>query len=96
MLEAAVEAARSRFRPILMTSFAFILGVVPLVLASGAGANAQKSIGIAVLTGMLGSTILTVTFVPSVFVVMQRLEEWRERRKAARKSAAPPAPSPAA
>ena len=67
-----------------------------LVLASGAGANAQKSIGIAVLTGMLGSTILTVTFVPSVFVVMQRLEEWRERRKAARKSAAPAAPSPAA
>jgi hydrophobic/amphiphilic exporter-1 (mainly G- bacteria), HAE1 family len=96
ILEAAVEAARSRFRPILMTSFAFILGVVPLVLASGAGANAQKSIGIAVLTGMLGSTILTVTFVPSVFVVMQRLEEWRERRKAARKPATSPAPSPAA
>ncbi|HWK38358.1 MAG TPA: efflux RND transporter permease subunit, partial [Hyphomicrobium sp.] len=81
LLEAATEAARSRFRPILMTSFAFILGVVPLVLASGAGANAQKSIGIAVLTGMLGSTLLTVVFVPSVFVVMQRLEEWRERRK---------------
>jgi len=81
LLEAATEAARSRFRPILMTSFAFILGVVPLVLASGAGANAQKSIGIAVLTGMLGSTLLTVAFVPSVFVVMQRLEEWRERRK---------------
>ena len=49
-----------------MTSFAFILGVVPLVVASGAGANAQKSIGIAVLTGMLGSTLLTVVFVPSV------------------------------
>ena len=63
--EAAIEAARSRFRPILMTSFAFILGVVPLVLGSGAGANAQKSIGIAVLTGMLGSTLLTVSFVPS-------------------------------
>ena len=84
ILTAAVEAARSRFRPILMTSFAFILGVVPLVLASGAGANAQKSIGIAVLTGMLGSTILTVTFVPSVFVVMQRFEEWRARRKTAK------------
>jgi HAE1 family hydrophobic/amphiphilic exporter-1 len=76
--QAAVEAARSRFRPILMTSFAFILGVVPLVLGSGAGANAQKSIGIAVLTGMLGSTVLTVTFVPSVFVVLQRFEEWRK------------------
>jgi HAE1 family hydrophobic/amphiphilic exporter-1 len=79
--EAAVEAARSRFRPILMTSFAFILGVVPLVLASGAGASAQKSIGIAVFTGMLGSTLLTVVFVPSVFVVMQRLEEWLKARK---------------
>ena len=82
ILDAAVEAARSRFRPILMTSFAFILGVVPLVLANGAGANAQKSIGIAVLTGMLGSTLLTVTFVPSIFVQLQRLEEWRQRRKA--------------
>ena len=81
ILDAAVEAARSRFRPILMTSFAFILGVVPLVLASGAGANAQKSIGIAVLTGMLGSTLLTVAFVPSIFVMLQRLEEWRQRRK---------------
>jgi HAE1 family hydrophobic/amphiphilic exporter-1 len=78
--KAAVEAARSRFRPILMTSFAFILGVVPLVLGSGAGANAQKSIGIAVLTGMLGSTLLTVAFVPSMFVLLQRFEEWRSQR----------------
>jgi len=84
ILSAAVEAARSRFRPILMTSFAFILGVVPLVLANGAGANAQKSIGIAVLTGMLGSTLLTVAFVPSIFVVMQRIEEARLKRKAAK------------
>ena len=82
--KAAIEAARSRFRPILMTSFAFILGVVPLVFGSGAGANAQKSIGIAVLTGMLGSTLLTVSFVPSVFVVLQRFEEWRARRAKAK------------
>ncbi len=87
LLESAVAAARSRFRPILMTSFAFILGVVPLVLASGAGANAQKSIGIAVLTGMLGSTLLTVVFVPSIFVVLQRFEEARLKRKAQRKGA---------
>jgi HAE1 family hydrophobic/amphiphilic exporter-1 len=87
--QAAIEAARSRFRPILMTSFAFILGVVPLVLGSGAGANAQKSIGIAVLTGMLGSTLLTVAFVPSMFVVLQRFEEWRKQRSK-------PAPRPAA
>ena len=80
--EAAVEAARSRFRPILMTSVAFILGVVPLVLQTGAGASAQKSIGIAVLTGMLGSTFLTVVFVPSLVVLMQRLEEKVGRRDA--------------
>jgi multidrug efflux pump subunit AcrB len=78
--QAAIAAARSRFRPILMTSFAFILGVVALVLGSGAGANAQKSIGIAVLPGMLGSTLLTVAFVPSIFVVLQRFEEWRKQR----------------
>ncbi len=79
--DAAVEAARARFRPILMTSFAFILGVLPLVLATGAGANAEKSIGITVLTGMLGSTILTVAFVPSIFVIVQRFEEWRLSRR---------------
>jgi HAE1 family hydrophobic/amphiphilic exporter-1 len=76
--EAAVEAARKRFRPIVMTSFAFILGVVPLVLARGAGANARASIGIAVFSGMLASTCLAVLFVPSFFVVLQR---WQERRR---------------
>ena len=70
---AAVEAARLRFRPILMTSFAFILGVLPLVLASGAGANARKSIGITVLSGMLASTCLAVLFVPAFYVFLQRL-----------------------
>ena len=86
--DAAVEAARSRFRPILMTSFAFILGVVPLVLATGAGANARASIGITVFTGMLASTCLAVLFVPSFFVVIQRIEEWLLARKAARPAAA--------
>jgi len=81
IVESAVEAARSRFRPIIMTSFAFILGVLPLVLATGAGASARKSIGITVFTGMLASTLLAVLFVPSFFVVMQRLEEWRKARK---------------
>jgi HAE1 family hydrophobic/amphiphilic exporter-1 len=80
-LEAAVEAARARFRPILMTSFAFILGVLPLVLATGAGASARKSIGITVFTGMLASTCLAVLFVPSFFVVVQRFEEWLKARK---------------
>jgi hydrophobic/amphiphilic exporter-1 (mainly G- bacteria), HAE1 family len=80
ILDAAVEAARLRFRPILMTSFAFILGVVPLVTASGAGASARKSIGIAVFSGMIASTCLAVLFVPSFYVVFQRFEEWRKRR----------------
>jgi len=75
IVEAAVEAARTRFRPILMTSFAFILGVVPLVIATGAGASARKSIGITVFSGMLASTCLAVLFVPALFVVVQRFEE---------------------
>ena len=59
-----------------MTSFAFILGMVPLVLASGAGANARISIGITVFSGMIASTCLAVLFVPAFFVIVQRFEEW--------------------
>ena len=81
LLESAVAAARSRFRPILMTSFAFILGVAPLVAATGAGASARKSIGITVFSGMIASTCLAVLFVPTFFVVIQRFEEWRVARK---------------
>ncbi|MGJ4943214.1 efflux RND transporter permease subunit [Bradyrhizobium sp. HKCCYLS1011] len=81
LLESAIEAARARFRPILMTSFAFILGVVPLVLATGAGASARKSIGITVFSGMLASTCLAVLFVPAFFVVVQRFENWLAARK---------------
>ncbi|HVV61790.1 MAG TPA: multidrug efflux RND transporter permease subunit [Pseudolabrys sp.] len=86
--EAAVEAARARFRPILMTSFAFILGVVPLVLATGAGANARASIGIAVFSGMIASTCLALLFVPSFFVVIQLFEERLKARKGRRRHAA--------
>src|SRR5499427_1557363 len=81
ILEAATEAARSRLRPIVMTSLAFILGVVPLVLASGAGASARVSIGITVFTGMIASTCLAVLFVPPFFAVVQRFEEWRRGHK---------------
>jgi hydrophobic/amphiphilic exporter-1 (mainly G- bacteria), HAE1 family len=81
VLESAIAAARARFRPIIMTSFAFILGVVPLVLATGAGANARKSIGITVFSGMIASTCLAVLFVPAFFVVVQRFENWRASRK---------------
>ena len=81
IVEAAVEAARARFRPILMTSFAFILGVAPLVVATGAGASARRSIGITVFSGMIASTCLAILFVPSLFVILQRFEEWRLARK---------------
>jgi hydrophobic/amphiphilic exporter-1 (mainly G- bacteria), HAE1 family len=80
IVTAAVEGARLRFRPILMTSFAFILGVFPLVIATGAGAGARRSIGLAVFSGMIASTCLVVVFVPSFYVVMQRIEErWTSR-----------------
>ena len=88
LLESAVEAARARFRPILMTSFAFILGVVPLVLATGAGASARKSIGITVFSGMLASTCLAVLFVPAFFIVVQRFENWRSEKKTSAPKAA--------
>jgi HAE1 family hydrophobic/amphiphilic exporter-1 len=82
IFDSAVEGARLRFRPILMTSFAFILGVVPLVIADGAGAAGQQALGTAVFGGMLASTILAVFFVPVFFVVFQHLSEWRKPRHA--------------
>jgi HAE1 family hydrophobic/amphiphilic exporter-1 len=80
IIQAAVSASETRFRPIVMTSLAFILGVVPLVTATGAGAAARVSLGLSVLTGMLASTCLAVLFVPSFFVVCQRIEERLKRR----------------
>jgi HAE1 family hydrophobic/amphiphilic exporter-1 len=73
---AAAHAARMRFRPILMTSFAFILGVTPLMVAHGAGASGQQALGTAVFGGMVASTFLAVFFVPAFFVVMQSIAEW--------------------
>jgi len=78
IIEAAVLGAKTRFRPILMTSFAFIMGVMPLVFATGAGGNARRSIGIAVSSGMLASTCLAVVFVPVFYVLFQT---WQEKRK---------------
>jgi len=88
IIESAVAAAQTRFRPILMTSFAFILGMLPLVLATGAGANARRSIGVSVASGMLASTCLAVLFVPSFFVLLQRHEEARLAAKRKRAAAA--------
>lgn len=79
--EAAVEATRRRFRPIMMTSFAFIIGVVPLVVAVGAGAASQRVIGTVVSGGMLASTLLAIPFVPVFFVIMEGLSERLSRWK---------------
>jgi len=76
LIEATVEAARIRLRPILMTSFAFILGVVPLVMASGAGENGRHSVGTTVFGGMIMSTILNLFFIPVLYLI---IEGWREK-----------------
>ncbi len=73
LLEATLDAARQRLRPILMTSFAFILGVLPLALARGAGSGAQNAIGVGVLGGMIAATVLGIFFVPLLFVSVRRV-----------------------
>jgi multidrug efflux pump subunit AcrB len=72
VVEAALEAARMRLRPILMTSLAFVLGVLPLAIAHGAGAGGQTAIGTAVIGGMLSATVLAILFVPFFFVLIAR------------------------
>ena len=89
VIEAATEAARIRLRPILMTSFAFIFGVMPLALATGAGANSRAAIGTAVVGGMLTATILAVFYIPFFFVLVRRgvrdgITKIRERLRARR------------
>ncbi|HQY89333.1 MAG TPA: efflux RND transporter permease subunit, partial [Tepidisphaeraceae bacterium] len=76
IVQSAVEAARTRLRPILMTSFAFILGVVPLVIAEGAGAASRQSLGTAVFGGMIGSTILGLIFTPALYVAVTATTEF--------------------
>ncbi|HVZ05636.1 multidrug efflux RND transporter permease subunit [Hyphomicrobium sp.] len=80
IVEAAMEAGRLRLRPILMTAFAFILGVVPLMLATGAGAASRQSIGTTVFGGMLAATILTLLFVPVFYATIERIREGRDDR----------------
>jgi multidrug efflux pump len=72
VIDAAIEAARIRLRPILMTSFAFIFGVMPLAIASGAGANSRIEIGTAVIGGMLTATVLAIFYIPLFFVLVRR------------------------
>lgn len=84
IMEAAVEATRRRFRPILMTSFAFILGVYPLIKASGAGAASQQAIGTVVFGGMIASTLIAIPFVPVFYVLTEQLSQWLAARKQAK------------
>jgi multidrug efflux pump len=72
IIEATLEASRMRLRPILMTSLAFILGVMPLVISHGAGSGAQNAVGTGVMGGMLTATLLAIFFVPVFFVVVRR------------------------
>ncbi len=83
IVDSALHAARLRFRPILMTSFAFILGIAPLVFSRGAGAASRQALGTAVFGGMIAATILAVFYVPVFFVVIQRIAERQPRRRAA-------------
>ncbi|MGE5028181.1 MAG: efflux RND transporter permease subunit [Betaproteobacteria bacterium] len=80
LMEATLEACRLRFRPILMTSFAFILGVLPLAISTGAGANSRHAIGTGVIGGMLAATLLAVFLVPVFFVVVRKIFPGHPRR----------------
>ncbi|MDP2409843.1 MAG: efflux RND transporter permease subunit [Pseudolabrys sp.] len=94
LVDATLEAARQRLRPIVMTSFAFILGVTPLAIASGAGSGAQNSIGIGVMGGMIAATVLGVFFVPLLYVAVRQLVT-RKRAPDETPTALPvPSPSP--
>ncbi|MEK6605461.1 MAG: efflux RND transporter permease subunit, partial [Nitrospirota bacterium] len=90
--EAAIEGARLRFRPIIMTSMAFVMGVVPLVVATGAGAASRQSIGTGVFGGMLAATFMAIFFVPLFFVLVRKLTRRRSTGGAAALPAAPSGP----
>lgn len=104
LITAAIESARLRFRPILMTAFSFILGVVPLMLATGSGANSRRMMGIAVFSGMLVATIIGVFLTPAFFVIVERLAGKKKkppnpphprRKEACHETAPPHRPAPA-
>ena len=88
--DAAVHAARTRLRPIVMTSLAFILGVVPLALATGAGAEMRHALGVSVFSGMLGVTLFGLLFTPVFYVILRAIEQLFTDRKAKHTDAASP------
>ncbi len=91
---AATHAAQLRLRPIIMTSLAFILGVVPLVWATGAGAELRQALGTAVFSGMIGVTIFGLLFTPTFYVVSRWIASFGERRRARKRQETTPAPQP--
>jgi len=93
-VDAAVLAAKTRFRPILMTSLAFILGVVPLLTATGAGAASRQSIGTAVFGGMLGATILSLIFTPALYVAVEWLADFFRKSPPSHSPSASTSPAP--
>ena len=92
VMEATIQAGEERLRPIVMTSLAFIFGVLPLAIATGAGANARHSIGTGIMGGMLGETTLAMLYVPVFYYLFETLAERSAKKK---KAKAPPEPSPA-
>ena len=79
--QATLDACRLRLRPIVMTSLAFILGVVPLVIGEGAGAEMRRTLGTAVFAGMIGVTLFGIFLTPVFFFVIQWFTDWRDRRR---------------
>ncbi len=86
-MEATVLAGEMRLRPIIMTSLAFVFGVLPLAIATGAGANARHSIGTGIIGGMIGETTLAMLYVPLFFYIFDQLTEWLAHRKKAKAAA---------
>src|SRR5207237_1495177 len=80
--QATLDACQLRLRPIMMTSFAFILGVVPLVISAGAGAEMRRTLGTAVFSGMLGVTLFGIFLTPVFYYVIQGFSDWRAERRA--------------
>ena len=83
IIDAAVEASRIRLRPILMTSFAFILGVLPLVVSTGSGSEMRQAVGVAVFFGMLGVTLFGLIFTPIFYVLVRNLADGRGKKPVA-------------
>ena len=92
LLEAARHAAAQRLRPILMTSIAFILGVLPLVIGTGPGAEMRRALGVAVFFGMIGVTVFGLIFTPAFYVISRKFGDWAGRRLRRKPKATPPAP----